>query len=581
MRLISLEANKKTFRPIIFNPEGLSLIVGRQKTPAKADATRTYNGVGKSLAIFLINFCLGSGGSGTNKNLKESIPDWEFILKFELNSQNFVSSRNTSNQNIILLNEEPLSVVRFRAELEDLIFDIPESVKGLKFRALMDKFIRPRKGSYVSYGNANDQDFKPYNNLVRNCFLLGIDTELVKTKQSLKEEKDKIKTFKDNLAKDPIFKEYFTANKNVEIEIKDLEEKIEQISKNVDVLEIAINYHQIQQEADNTKRLLQEAKNKEFVLIDAIKNINDSLDIKPDISDERLLKIYAEANVSLPKNVVKTVQQVKDFHEQLLRSRVQRLSVEKSKLERELKEIEETVTNLNKERDSQLGILANQGKLKDYVTTTNYLNNLKNKAQKIKDYVEYQEKYQDKIQQINIDLTEETKKTTDYLRRVKPLIDENLQTFRNLSKRFYPDRPAGLLITNNDGENQIRFDIEAKIQDDASDGINEVKIFCFDMTLLLSQHNHNMRFIVHDSRLFSDMDYRKRAILFRIADEITREKGYQYIATLNEDHISSMKEEFSEEEFESLIQKNTILNLTDEGANGKLLGLQVDMDYES
>jgi len=88
------------------------------------------------------------------------------------------------------------------------------------------------------------------------------------------------------------------------------------------------------------------------------------------------------------------------------------------------------------------------------------------------------------------------------------------------------------------GDNQLRFDIEARIQDDASDGINEARIFCFDMTVLTGRHNHHAEFLFHDSRLFSNMDPRQRATLFKIAYEYAQKENTQYIATVNEDHLT-------------------------------------------
>ena len=75
MRLISLTANRESFRALHFRPKGLSLILAKQKTPGSGEDTRTYNGVGKSLAIALIHFCLGSS---TSDGLRKGIPEWEF-----------------------------------------------------------------------------------------------------------------------------------------------------------------------------------------------------------------------------------------------------------------------------------------------------------------------------------------------------------------------------------------------------------------------------------------------------------------------------------------------------------------------
>lgn len=59
MKLISLTANKETFHPVYFD-DGINIIVGKQVAPHNENDGNTYNGVGKSLTLHLIHFCLGS-----------------------------------------------------------------------------------------------------------------------------------------------------------------------------------------------------------------------------------------------------------------------------------------------------------------------------------------------------------------------------------------------------------------------------------------------------------------------------------------------------------------------------------------
>lgn len=176
-------------------------------------------------------------------------------------------------------------------------------------------------------------------------------------------------------------------------------------------------------------------------------------------------------------------------------------------------------------------------------------------------------------------MSRENIRANRYLRGVKPLLDANRECFRSLSRRFYGDRPGGLTVSNNDGDNQLRFNIEARIESDAADGINEVKVFCYDWTILSQKHNHLVEFLMHDSRLFSDVDIRQRSTIFKIVQECAVEEGFQYIATLNQDQIDSMKDQFSPKEFADCIEGKTVLTLTDEDASAKLLGIQVDMQY--
>jgi uncharacterized protein YydD (DUF2326 family) len=157
-----------------------------------------------------------------------------------------------------------------------------------------------------------------------------------------------------------------------------------------------------------------------------------------------------------------------------------------------------------------------------------------------------------------------------------------MDKFREYSRELYGSVPAGLTVKNNDGENQCRFDIEAHIQNDAADGINQGKIFCYDFLLLTKRLRHSIDFLFHDNRLYADMDKHQRYSLFKLADGVCRQLDLQYIATINEDVIDSGREIASAEEFERLFVKPVVLELTDApDGQGKLLGIQVDMKYDS
>src|SRR5262249_33772218 len=107
-----------------------------------------------------------------------------------------------------------------------------------------------------------------------------------------------------------------------------------------------------------------------------------------------------------------------------------------------------------------------------------------------------------------------------------------------------------------------------------------VRIFCFDLLLLSLHCRHAVGFLFHDSRLYSDMDWHQRLTLFRLADRVCRELHFQYIATINEDHVGSLREPAGSD-FDRLFLAPRILELTDEpDGSGKLLGVQIEMKYE-
>lgn len=575
MRLLSLTANKESFRSIQFNENGISIILGKRKASNSIDLDKTYNGVGKSLSLILVHFCLGSSN---NDAFESSLTGWVFTLKVKIGEEILKISRSTDDQNTIRVNDKEYSKPKFRKFLRSKVFPSEQEIKGLKFRPLIKRFYRPRKASYNNFDSTHNREYG-YNKLICNSYLLGFNTSLVVEKRRLKKEKDKVKDLKSNIEKDEIFQEYFSGDQDIDIQLKDLNEQIEELEEDIEEFEIAEDYHEVERRADKLKRDLQKYRNQATLLRNSISNLNDSLEQRPDISTEKLEAVYEEVGLRMPEKLVKDFSEVTRFHEDLIKKREARLQKERSKKLEKLEEIEKAINEYNKEFDSKLQYLGAHGALDELVQLNKYLSDLKSQANKIRDYKNLLANYDRQIQDYDIELSQQNTITADYLDEIREHRNKILETFRNFSKEFYPDKPGGLLVKNNDGINQTRFNIEASIEDDSSDGINEVKIFCFDMTVLALQENHKMKSVFHDSRLISDIDPRQRATLFKVANSITLENDFQYIISANEDQLEVLEDYLGPEDYTDTIQNNIVLELTDDSPEGKLLGIQVDLDY--
>jgi uncharacterized protein YydD (DUF2326 family) len=574
MRLISLTSNQETFHNVMFREEGVSLIVAKQKNPQEADRGKTTNGVGKSLVVTLIHFCLGSN---ENEKLLKAIPDWEFTLTFELNGTLHTATRNVKKQDGILLDGESISLSKYRDFLEKGAFSIPHHVNSLSFRSLIKRFIRPNKEAYTSF-DAVEVVEPPFARLLNMSLILGLDVNLVNEKCRLKKQKDKIEGYLANLEKDTIFKSFFTKDKDFESELFDLDEKIAKLESDLTVFKVAEDYHEIESKANDAKSRLQSISNRITVISNAIAHIEASLNITPDLSLDKINQTYSEAGIIFSEGLKHTLNDITEFHSKLIATRIKRLEDERSKLRDQLKKATIEKKSVGDELDEHLKYLGAHSALDVFLKLTKAVSDYRSQATKLREYKKLLETYRNETQTLKAALAQETIKGEAFLQSHGALITANAAIFRGFAKRFYPDKPSGLSVVNNDGDNQIRFEILAKIQSDASDGINEVKIFCFDMTILKLGLNNNVKFLFHDSRLFSDVDARQAATLFKILSEEITSNKLQYIATVNEDQINSVKKHYSDEEFETIINKNIIMTLTDESAAAKLLGVQVDIE---
>ena len=579
MKLIELSANKESFKTVPFNKSGLSFIVAKQKNPETSDNSKTYNGVGKSLIILLIHFCLGAKKEHYTSFI-EKLPDWVFYLTVEINDEQHVISRKMSEPTKIYFDDEPaMTVDNFYEKMRKLVFSFPVDTQYLTFRNTLPFFIRPLKKSYVDADNPSNFH-TPYQKLMVNAFLLGLDTNLVQEKYKLRKEQERVEELEKNIKNDDLLKEFFTQDKDVNLKIIDLEDEIDKLRESREKYEVAEDYYDVKIEADSIEKELAKKHNEIVLLKNQVENITKSLKTSPDLGRDSIEKVYEEVKIVFPENVSKTLHDLESFYSKLTSNRIQKLSEQKQLISKRLEENLGKEEKLKKELDNKMKYLGAHQALDVVIKVSDRLKDLEAQKEKLQNYEKLIGNYHKKSLEIKESFIKYAQKTEEYLEELKPIIKEKQEFFRKLAKRFYPNNASGITVYNNEGENQQRYTIEAKIESDNSDGINNVKIFCYDMTMLFKGHGHNVKFSFHDSRLFDGIDEKHKAEIFKVVNELFNGIDYQYIATVNQNQLNEIKSILTEQEYKEIIEKNTILTLTDEDDSEKLLGVKVDVGYE-
>ena len=258
------------------------------------------------------------------------------------------------------------------------------------------------------------------------------------------------------------------------------------------------------------------------------------------------------------------------------------MNAKKKDIEKLKEKLQIDVENLIIKIDSNFKFLEENQALDIYKYNANLIADLKAKKKKLEDYKKFIEDFENKQAQIQKDFLNEDILASDYLKDNKDIIEETRSYFRQLSKKFYPDKIAGITIENytnktNSAPNKLRFKIETKIESDSSQGIGNIKIFCYDLTILDLSKNSKIDFVFHDSRLFSDNAQDNRiSIMFNILkNKYLNGWQKQYIASINENQLNKLTDEAKK-----FVKDNTILNLLDSSPNEKLLGLDIELDYD-
>ncbi|MDR2245682.1 MAG: DUF2326 domain-containing protein [Treponema sp.] len=577
MRLIRVFANKESFHTVVFNQAGLSFIAAKQKKPGMNDDGKTYNGVGKSLLVRIINFCLGADARNYT-SFCEKLADWEFGLDFKVNMRNFTVRRSIAESKKIFLNDEEYSLDKYTSIMKELCFLIPEDMGSLSFRTLIPFFLRPDKGSYDNCMNPG-KTHTDYQTQINNALLIGLDVKLAERKYILRKEQTRLDDLEKNFKKDDLLRDYFSGNKDISLALADIDDQIKKLENDLASFQVAEDYHDIQAEADEIKTDLFNLNNEIVIIQQNLKNIENSLQgmAASSVTSSDIEKIYNESNIFFPELVKKTLGDVEAFYESLISSRVRRLSEQKNQMLISLNEKSRRQAELQKQFNEKMKYLGSYQAIDVFISLGQRSAALKAQKDNLTRYQELQFEYKSRERETKKELLDLVEITENYLNEIDAATQKIKEYFRALVKLFYPNSVAGLKISANEGENQIAFKIEPRIESDASDGINKVKIFCYDLSILLEGKNHSVDFIFHDSRLYDGIDDRQKTAMFTILRDVFLNSKKQYIATINQNQLTEIMANLSADDYKTIIEDNIVLTLTDDDDSEKLLGIKVDI----
>ena len=102
--------------------------------------------------------------------------------------------------------------------------------------------------------------------------------------------------------------------------------------------------------------------------------------------------------------------------------------------------------------------------------------------------------------------------------------------------------------------------------------MGNVGIFCYDI-LLYQKNKDILNFMAHDGCIFSEMDGRQKAMIFKVIMELIKENDLQYFINIGQDSLKMLLEQkILTEEEKDFIQKHIILKLYDKEPENRLFG---------
>lgn len=578
-----ITANKSSFHTVEFAP-GLNVVLAdRTETSTQKD---TRNGLGKSTLIDIIDFCLGSNVRKGQGLSIEPLQDWEFTLEITLEGNRVKATRAIESPNWLYIEgptagwvEQPDSfdllrggrfkLDRWRALLGWAIFGLHSSYATRRkpsFRSLISYFIRRGTAAYIDpFSHTRHQP--TWDRQLHIALLLGMNWENASKWQELKDQEKGIKAINDAI-KSGAMEGARGSVGELEAECVQLESQLKRESNALEGFKVHPQYETIQNEADRITETIHNLTNENIVDQRRLSQYKESVEAETPPSNTAIDNIYEESGVIFPDLVRRTLTEAKEFHSKIIENRRAFLETEIRRIERKIRLQNEEIRRLTDERADLLRILETHGALQELAKLQERIIEIRSNLEQKLTWLEEIKDRTSLKRNINIAKAELTKIAEQDHQERRDIWSVPLRLFNDNSQALY-EAPGRLVIDIDD--TGFKYDVE--IDKSGSEGIEKMKIFCFDLMLLqiMSKQNNKLNFLIHDSGLYDGVDSRQRALALEHASKVSSINNAQYICTLNSDMVP--REDFSEGfDFDEHVR----LTLTDEHPSKRLLGFDFE-----
>ena len=577
--IISIKSNMPSFRQVDFQP-GFNIVLADRTTESTNRDSR--NGLGKTTLIEIIHFCLGAQARKNQGLLVSALKGWSFTLEMKVDNRIIFVTRSTDKPSRITLDgdlegltgpaERLKGMVALRMSdwnllLGQLLFGLKRehnSKYNPTFRSLFSYFVRRGRDAFTSpfshYRNQREWDKQ-----VNNAFLLNLGWEHASRLQELKDEDNLLNDLR-RAANEGLLEGMVGTLGNLEAERARLESRIRRRSTSLTNFRVHPLYEEIEQEANNLTSVIQQFTNANLAdgrLADLYRN-SLRADENPDVVE--VLEVYQAVGVTMPELVRRRLDEVVDFHRQIVANRSAYLESEIQRIETNRSERGLQIQSNIEKRANLLEVLQTHGALQEFVRLQELHLGLLASRNDIDSRINNLKRFEQGRSEVRVkkELILQTARREFEERR--DIREEAINVFNTKSEKLY-DAPGNLVVDVTD--KGFVFDVE--ILRSGSQGINNMKIFCYDQMLaqLWAQRPQFPGLLVHDSTIFDGVDERQMALALELAKRESERWEFQYICALNSDTLpmADFSEGFDLGQF-------VRIRFTDESEDGGLLGIR-------
>ena len=576
----SVRSNMPSFKVVEFTPGFNVILADRTKESTRGDSR---NGLGKTTLFDIVHFCLGAGTRRNQGLLVAPLKGWTFTLEIQIEDQSLAVTRSTGEPNRVQLqgDVDDLADVGehqnggLAVRIADWNIFLGEQLFGISLEEPLPKY-QPTFRSLFSYLVRGDRDAfsSPFNHhrnqrewdkQVNNAFLLDLAWQHAGELQQLKDKGNALNELR-RAAREGLLQGLIGNLGNLEAERTRLDSEIRQQSGTLQSFRVHPQYAEIEQTVNELTSRIQQMSNANIADSRLVDLYRSSLEDDQDLDTDELLEVYQEVGVTMPDMVKRRLEEVQDFHRQIvanrrayLQSEIQRVESGRSQRSLELQAAIE-------KRAQSLQVLQTHGALQEFTALQELHLDLVSRRNDVDNRISDLQRFEQGRSEVRVsrELLLQTARRDFEERREARATAINI--FNSNSQALY-SAPGNLVVNIAD----TGFSFEVDIIRSGSQGINNMKIFCYDLMLaqLWATKQPSPRLLMHDSTIFDGVDERQIAQSLELAHQEAENNGFQYVCALNSDTLPS-NELSPAFDLESFVR----LRLTDESEEGGLLGIR-------
>jgi uncharacterized protein YydD (DUF2326 family) len=546
-------ADKAVVRDIHFHT-GLNLIV--DETPV-AGGKETGNNVGKTTVLKLVDFCLGAAAKSIYSDLENKRNEYKLVKDYLFDNKVLVSlvlkddlfredSREVHIDRNFLKGKNKIQQIDGKNKTDD---EFQEGLTNLLFPGLFGK--KPTFRQIIAH-NIRYKDLS-INNTLKNLdsytrddeyetlylFLFGCDFEQGDSKQELRCQIDIEEKFKKRLESEQTKSAYETALALLESEIEELEHRKASLNLNPDFESDLEKLNNVKYEINITSSDIGRLNLRRDLILEARKEMQAGI---ATIDLQQLQQIYQQAT-SLVSGIQKTFEELHNFHNRMVESKIRFIAQDLPKIEVELTRQHDHLNRLIVKETELSAVIIKSDSFEVLEQLITELNGKYQKKGEFENTLHQLNSVESRLAQLNNDLAviDNDLFSDEFALKIREQINKFNKYFSSVSHELYGEKYALKYDTKMvKGHKLYEF---SAFNTNFSTGKKQGEISCFDIAYTLFADDEGipcMHFLLNDKKeLMHDNQ------LLKIA-KLVNERGMQFVAAILKDKLP---EELDKDEY--------------------------------